>query len=294
MVVTGFSVQTVACNKTTNRKCECAFQYYCATEDVTKCEHCVKCDSGNGPPKGNEIHYREACQTCSSGTFRNTTQMRKCQPHTNCTALGMILRYKGNSTSDNLCEDKSHKVLLTTSKKLKNSVNLYMVLIMVVMTILCILVILRSSQCNTSNIREIGMLIKLRFICICDTEGTHDKCDDNEEETKLKTAPETGRAVDGSISEAKPRILMAMMSTDETEAPTMEYRSEILDIETMPGIGSTEDNIPFPVQENGRNSNTYYPIEEQNQKQYYQPVMTEAKSGIQASSYVHDGKYWLD
>ncbi|XP_059807635.1 uncharacterized protein LOC132381947 [Hypanus sabinus] len=200
----------------------------------------------------------------------------------------MILRYKGNSTSDNLCEDKIHEVLLTTSKKLKNSVNLYMVLIMVVMTILCILVILRSSRCNTSNIREIGMLVKLRFICICDTEGTHGKCDDNEEETKLKTAPETGRAVDGSISEAKPRILMAMMSTDETEAPTMEYRSEILDIETMPGIGGTEDNIPFPVQENGRNSNTYYPIEEQNQKQYYQPVMTEAKSGTQASSYVHD------
>ncbi|XP_072101242.1 tumor necrosis factor receptor superfamily member 11B-like [Mobula birostris] len=177
----GYSVETVACNKTTNRKCECPFQYYCATEDVTKCEHCVKCDSGNGPSKvlffqGSEIHYREACQTCSSGTFRNTTHMHKCQPHTNCTALGMILRYKGNSTSDNLCESETNILQPKISKKLS----------------------------------------------------------------------------------------------------------------------STEDNIPFPVQENGRNSNTYYPIEEQNQKQYYQPVMTEARSEIQASSYVHDGKYWLD
>ncbi|XP_078281448.1 uncharacterized protein LOC144608059 [Rhinoraja longicauda] len=199
----------------------------------------------------------------------------------------MTIRVKGNSTADNDCHSAINSSQLETLQKITSSFTSYMMWIIAILCILCVIVMLRSSQCKTSNNQEIGTLVKLRFICICDTENAHGKGGDNEEEIKLKTLPETGEPVDGSITDSKPTTLIVPISTNEAEAPRLEDRPEMLDIETVSGVGSREDNIPFPVQENGRNSNTYYPIEEQNKKQYYQPVMTEAKSGIQARPYLH-------
>ncbi|XP_069774581.1 tumor necrosis factor receptor superfamily member 11B-like isoform X2 [Narcine bancroftii] len=261
----GGSVQKVPCSRTTNRKCECPFHHYCATEDVTNCEFCKKCDITNGPPKGIEEHFRQACQPCSSGTFLNISYALKCQPHTNCTALGMILRIKGNSTVDNYCVVNS--VENSSQINITSSFRAYPLWIIIILCTLCVVALI-SSRIKPSHKREIGMLKKLRFICICDMESTFGKSGGNDEETKLKAVPETGGRVDGSISYSKPRMLIVLQSANGAESPTIEYRSEILDIETMSGIGSIEDNIPFPVQENGRNSNTNYPTEEQNNKTF--------------------------
>uniref|UniRef100_UPI00398EA4D0 uncharacterized protein isoform X2 n=1 Tax=Pristiophorus japonicus TaxID=55135 RepID=UPI00398EA4D0 len=369
---TGNSVQTVPCTRTTNRKCECARHHYCATEDTTRCEQCKQCGDKQLLFPGKEDYYKQACQPCHPGTFLNTTQPPRCQPHTNCTVLGKTLHTEGNSTADNYCIDASTtiglKPVLCIPKKVKkcecplghycarcghkkpllpdyvnqvcqpcppgtflnitqrltcqrhtnctdlgmtlhtegnstadndcvapppesqqqndeNSFSSYMAWIVVPLCILCAVLIVRSSLCKISNKQGIGMLVKLKFICICGSKSDLYKSGNDETEISVETVPETGEQC---VDDSKPTtVMMPLISTKETEAPTLEYKSAFLDIETVSGVvhtkDSADDDIPFPVQENGRNSNCYYPIEEQSRKQYCQPVMMEAKYGTQTS-----------
>lgn len=44
------------------------------------------------------------CQPCPPGTFSaNSSSSEKCQPHRNCTALGLSLNVPGSSFHDALC-----------------------------------------------------------------------------------------------------------------------------------------------------------------------------------------------
>ncbi|XP_067873050.1 tumor necrosis factor receptor superfamily member 11A-like [Heterodontus francisci] len=386
---TGNSVETVPCTLTTNRKCECARHHYCITEDITMCEQCKRCDDKKLIFPGKEDYYKQACRPCSPGTFLNTKQTLKCQPHTNCSDLGKIIHTKGNSTADNYCVDppsairpKTVLCIVTKDKKCqcplgyycagcgdeknlpadkegyynqvcqpcppgtflnitqtlkcqphtnctllrqtlqtegnstddnkcvpfstenklqkeKSSFTSSMIWIVVPLSIFCVTIIVRSSFCKIPNKQGMGILVKLKFICICGTKSNLYQGSNDEPEKNIATVPEIGEhCVDNIIADSKPTcVMMPLISNKETEAPTLEYKSEILDIGTVSAVvhmkDSTEDNIPFPVQENGRNSNTYYPIEEQSHKQYNQPVMIEAKYGTQASLYLDSNKYWL-
>ncbi|XP_048470817.1 uncharacterized protein LOC109936799 [Rhincodon typus] len=382
---TGNSIETVQCSPTTNRKCECDSHYYCITDDPAKCEHCKVCGDKKPMLSDKEDYYKRTCQPCPPGTFLNTTQKLKCQPHTNCTALGKILHTKGNSTADNYCVellstrggnvscitkndkkcqcplgyycavcgdgknlplDKQHyqKAICkpcppgsfrNNTQRLKcqphtnctllgmtvyiegnstvdnyctdppllpniepwkkrNSLTSFMVWILISLAILCVIITVRSSLCKVSKKQGIGMLVKLKFICICGVKGDIYKGSDDEAEINAGTLPEAEEQhVNGINSDSKSATaMMPLLSNKMTEAPT--YKYDILDIETVSAVVdpkvSTEDSIPFPVQENGRNSNTYYPIEEQNQKQYNEPVTMGNKNSAQTSQYFESNK----
>ncbi|XP_078094807.1 tumor necrosis factor receptor superfamily member 3-like [Mustelus asterias] len=279
---TGNSVQTVQCTPTTNRKCECPPHHYCSTEDPTKCEHCKKCDDKKLISPDKQEYYKQACQPCPLGTFLDTMEALKCQPHTNCTLLGMKLHIEGNSTFDNYC------IVLPTQlpnqpQEIRRPLTSFMMWILFPLSILCIIVIVRSSFCRIPKKQGIGMLVKLKFICICGFKSDLYKGRDNEPEISVASVPEIGEhCEEDMILESKPTaVMIPLIDKKKTEAPTLEYKSEIRDNEAVSTVvhpkDNAEDNIPFPVQENGRNSSSSFPIEEQSQKQYNQSIMIEAK-----------------
>ncbi|GCB65987.1 hypothetical protein scyTo_0004889 [Scyliorhinus torazame] len=164
-----------------------------------------------------------------------------------------------------------------------------MLWIVVPLFLLCIIAIVRSSLCRIPNKQGIGMLVKLKFICICGIKSDLYKGRDNDPGISAMTVPEIGEpCADGNSSEPKHlAVMMPLINNKKTETPTLENKSEILDSGTVAVVvhskDNAEDNIPFPVQENGRYSNTYYPIEEQSQKQYSQSIMIETKDMTQSS-----------
>ncbi|XP_041061747.1 tumor necrosis factor receptor superfamily member 9a [Carcharodon carcharias] len=271
----------VSCIPTTDKKCQCPLGHYCAI-----------CGDGKKIPSDQGSYQSQVCESCPPGTFLTITQ--KCQPYANCTQLGMTLKAEGNSTVDNDCVGPPKSL-----NRKGNSSTLSMIWIVFPLSILCVIIIVRSSLCRISNKQGIGMLVKLKFICICGIKSDLYKGGDNEPEIDAATVPEIGElCADSIIPESKPSAVMVpLISIKKTEAPTLKYNSEILDIETVSAVvhpkDNAEDNIPFPVQENGRNSKTYYPIEEQCQKQYNQSVTMEAKGGTPTSLYLDSNKYQL-
>ncbi|XP_072333744.1 uncharacterized protein [Scyliorhinus torazame] len=202
--------------------------------------------------------------------------------------LGMALHTEGNSTVDNYCADSLILPAEQLQKKRRSLISV-MLWIVVPLFLLCIIAIVRSSLCRIPNKQGIGMLVKLKFICICGIKSDLYKGRDNDPGISAMTVPEIGEpCADGNSSEPKHlAVMMPLINNKKTETPTLENKSEILDSGTVAVVvhskDNAEDNIPFPVQENGRYSNTYYPIEEQSQKQYSQSIMIETKDMTQSS-----------
>ncbi|XP_060707953.1 tumor necrosis factor receptor superfamily member 9a [Hemiscyllium ocellatum] len=272
----------VSCITKNDKKCECPLGYYCAV-----------CGDGKNLPLDKQHHQKEMCQPCPPGSFRNITQRLKCQPHTNCSLLGKMLYNEGNSTVDNYCINPHLPVKNPTWKERKSFTS-YMVWIVVPLAILCVIITMRTSLCKVSKKQGIGMLVKLKFICICGVKSDIYKGSTDEAEINAGAVPEAEKqCLNGLNSDSKPATAMMPLISNKTNKAPM-YKSDIFDIETVSVVvhpkDSTEDNIPFPVQENGRNSNTYYPIEEQNQKQYSEPVTMGSKNSTQTSEYFKNNK----
>ncbi|XP_007900338.1 tumor necrosis factor receptor superfamily member 3-like isoform X2 [Callorhinchus milii] len=298
----GNIVETVECTPKTNRKCECPPQYYCLTEDKTKCERCQKCqDKKKHFSEHQRIHYNEACQLCPSGTFQNITGiMQRCQPHTNCTNLGKILHIIGNSSADNHCISPSSSSTPTPSTNQylppsKSFSSFYIMWPLVFLFMLCIVILMKTKSCQIVRKKQgLGVLVKLKFICICGTKS--DLNTNNNPGVEQREGMATGEGLpceDEGFSDLKPPL----PTTNESEIP--QFKTEIIDIETVADSVHTkrsiEENIPFPVQENGRNSNIYYPIEEQGRKQYCQLTMLDTKCATQTQSpFLSARKYLQD
>ncbi|XP_036604199.1 tumor necrosis factor receptor superfamily member 6B [Trichosurus vulpecula] len=90
-----------ACNATHNRACRCQLGYYAHADFCI--EHSA-CPPGSGVVTLGTPNQNTQCQPCPKGTFSdNSSSTEKCQPHRNCTTLGMFLNVPGTSFHDAIC-----------------------------------------------------------------------------------------------------------------------------------------------------------------------------------------------
>ncbi|XP_066120720.1 tumor necrosis factor receptor superfamily member 11B [Saccopteryx bilineata] len=93
------------CNSTHDRVCECREGRY------LEVEFCLKhrsCPPGFGVLQAGTPEQNTVCKRCPDGFFSNETSSKApCRKHTNCTALGLLLTQKGNTTHDNICSENN-------------------------------------------------------------------------------------------------------------------------------------------------------------------------------------------
>ncbi|GCC34150.1 hypothetical protein chiPu_0012623 [Chiloscyllium punctatum] len=250
---------------------------------------CAPCEEGTYTEKENSL---KECRKCYGPCTGNSIETVQCTPTTNrkCECDFHYYCVTDDPAKCEHCRACGDKKPLLSGK----SFTSFMVWIVVPLAILCVIITMRTSLCKVSKKQGIGMLVKLKFICICGVKSDIYKGSRDEAEINAGAVPEAEeQCLNGLNSDSKPATaMMPLISNKTNEAPM--YKSDILDIETVSVVvhpkDSTEDNIPFPVQENGRNSNTYYPIEEQNQKQYSEPVTMGSKNSTQTSEYFKNNK----
>ncbi|XP_033011672.1 tumor necrosis factor receptor superfamily member 11B [Lacerta agilis] len=100
--------EKVECSSTQNRVCECIEGRH------LELEFCLKhtaCPPGYGVAEQGTPESDTVCERCPEGYFSNETSSKEaCQKHTNCSALGLKMVRKGDSTRDNVCQgEKSDK-----------------------------------------------------------------------------------------------------------------------------------------------------------------------------------------
>ncbi|KAL4616760.1 tumor necrosis factor receptor superfamily member 5-like isoform X3 [Arapaima gigas] len=78
------------CNATSDAKCRCRPGFTCIKYDPAA-KSCSKCEPFRGVPA-----------PCKPRTFFNTSSGR-CEPHTNCSSLGLVVLTAGNLTHDTVC-----------------------------------------------------------------------------------------------------------------------------------------------------------------------------------------------
>ncbi|XP_066568401.1 tumor necrosis factor receptor superfamily member 3 isoform X2 [Amia ocellicauda] len=94
------------CSPDSDAQCRCTSGFYCSDP---ACEHCLPlsvCLPGEGATKqgtGDVI-----CEACKEGTYNNLTDSQSpCLSHSNCTALGQMLKIPGTNISDSVCIPKT-------------------------------------------------------------------------------------------------------------------------------------------------------------------------------------------
>ncbi|KAM9249392.1 tumor necrosis factor receptor superfamily member 6B isoform 1-T1 [Dugong dugon] len=89
------------CNATHNRACRCQPGFFA---HAGFCLEHAQCPPGAGVVVPGTPSQNTQCQPCPLGTFSaSSSSSESCQPHRNCTALGLTLNVAGSSFHDALC-----------------------------------------------------------------------------------------------------------------------------------------------------------------------------------------------
>ncbi|XP_069057694.1 uncharacterized protein [Pleurodeles waltl] len=97
------------CTPTQNTRCACRGGFTCRTPPAAKdtCDDCRKikaCGPGQGVLKKATPWVDTQCQACPESTFSNITDsISPCLNHTQCSALGLVVKSSGTATNDTLC-----------------------------------------------------------------------------------------------------------------------------------------------------------------------------------------------
>ncbi|XP_054530472.1 regulator of telomere elongation helicase 1 isoform X7 [Pan troglodytes] len=90
-----------ACHATHNRACRCRAGFFA---HAGFCLEHASCPPGAGVIAPGTPSQNTQCQPCPPGTFSaSSSSSEQCQPHRNCTALGLALNVPGSSSHDTLC-----------------------------------------------------------------------------------------------------------------------------------------------------------------------------------------------
>ncbi|XP_054322570.1 tumor necrosis factor receptor superfamily member 6B isoform X2 [Pongo pygmaeus] len=90
-----------ACHATHNRACRCRAGFFA---HAGFCLEHASCPPGTGVIAPGTSSQNTQCQPCPPGTFSaSSSSSEQCQPHRNCTALGLALNVPGSSSHDTLC-----------------------------------------------------------------------------------------------------------------------------------------------------------------------------------------------
>ncbi|XP_077998795.1 tumor necrosis factor receptor superfamily member 6B-like [Glandiceps talaboti] len=98
-----FFVEVQPCTSTQNRVCKCSAGLYLLGDTCTP----VTC------PPGQKVALKEfpVCRPCPTMTFSSgNNNSTFCTPKTDCIALGLQVKWKGNKTHDAVCQDESKQV----------------------------------------------------------------------------------------------------------------------------------------------------------------------------------------
>ncbi|XP_025720794.1 tumor necrosis factor receptor superfamily member 6B [Callorhinus ursinus] len=89
------------CEATHNRACRCRPGFFA---HAGFCLEHAPCPPGTGVAVPGTPSQNTQCQPCPPGTFSaSSSSSEQCQPHRNCTALGLVLNVPGSSFHDALC-----------------------------------------------------------------------------------------------------------------------------------------------------------------------------------------------
>ncbi|XP_073092444.1 tumor necrosis factor receptor superfamily member 6B isoform X2 [Manis javanica] len=89
------------CAATHNRACRCLPGFFA---HAGFCLEHAPCPPGAGVAAPGTPRQNTQCQPCPPGTFSaSSSSSEQCQPHRNCTALGLALNVPGSSFHDALC-----------------------------------------------------------------------------------------------------------------------------------------------------------------------------------------------
>ncbi|ELK04423.1 tumor necrosis factor receptor superfamily member 6B [Pteropus alecto] len=89
------------CTATHNRACRCRTGHFA---HAGFCLEHAPCPPGTGVVAPGTPSQNTQCQPCPPGTFSaSSSSSERCQPHRNCTALGLALNVPGSSSHDALC-----------------------------------------------------------------------------------------------------------------------------------------------------------------------------------------------
>ncbi|XP_028922371.1 tumor necrosis factor receptor superfamily member 14 [Ornithorhynchus anatinus] len=95
------------CSSTKNTVCGCVPNHYCSELKDDDCEACTEqpiCKPGQRVKVRGTETQRRVCEDCPAQTFSPTGMLDVCQPWTNCTALGLVEKRAGTSTSNVECK----------------------------------------------------------------------------------------------------------------------------------------------------------------------------------------------
>ncbi|XP_054701275.1 tumor necrosis factor receptor superfamily member 5 isoform X3 [Grus americana] len=100
-------------NTTHNTVCECQVGMHCSD---TSCQTCVEnqpCQHGFGFVAAKALaRMSSPCEPCAEGTFSNvSSKTEPCHPWTSCEEKGLVVKAKGTSTSDVICESSKRSSL---------------------------------------------------------------------------------------------------------------------------------------------------------------------------------------
>nr|XP_060483528.1 tumor necrosis factor receptor superfamily member 6B [Panthera onca] len=89
------------CDATHNRACRCRPGFFA---HAGFCLEHAPCPPGAGVTVPGTPSQNTQCQPCPPGTFSaSSSSSEQCQPHRNCTALGLVLNVPGSASHDALC-----------------------------------------------------------------------------------------------------------------------------------------------------------------------------------------------
>ncbi|KAL0595814.1 Tumor necrosis factor receptor superfamily member 6B [Plecturocebus cupreus] len=100
------------CQATHNRVCRCRAGFFA---HAGFCLEHMRCPPGAGVIALGTPIQNTQCQPCPPGTFSaSSSSSEQCQPHRNCTALGLALTVRGSSSHDARCTSCTSFPLSTT------------------------------------------------------------------------------------------------------------------------------------------------------------------------------------
>lgn len=89
------------CEATHNRACRCRPGFFA---HAGFCLEHAPCPPGTGVAVPGTPSQNTQCQPCAPGTFSaSSSRSEQCQPHRNCSALGLLLNVPGSPSHDALC-----------------------------------------------------------------------------------------------------------------------------------------------------------------------------------------------
>ncbi|KAM6248732.1 tumor necrosis factor receptor superfamily member 5 isoform 2-T2 [Porphyrio hochstetteri] len=100
-------------NATHNTVCQCQLGMHCSDSSCQTCVENQPCQLGYGFVADKTlVQVSPHCEPCKEGTFSNvSSKTEPCYPWTSCEEKGLVVKAKGTSTSDVICESSKRSSL---------------------------------------------------------------------------------------------------------------------------------------------------------------------------------------